>query len=460
MYAVHLRTLFNPKTVAVAGATDNEEKMGYHVMKSLVESFDGEIYPLNPGKNQVFGMTAYSRVGDLPVTPDLAIIVIPREKIRDVLGEFLDRGTRAFVIITSGFREAEIPDGGKLHEELKSLVEKENAVVIGPNTFGIVNVRSRLNASFTPALFKVKSGNIALVSQSGGICHLIAPYAMKEGIGFSKIIGLGNRLNVDFPEMLEYLAGDDDTDCIALYIEGTENPRKMLEKIYEICRSKPVVAMKSGRFRKADRASKSHTGSMAGDYRIFVSALKQYGAVVAETLEELVSFAKALSMQKPVFGDRVAVVSLVAGLGMVACDTVEKCGMKLARFSEDTRHQLFELLPPYTIRDNPVDLGFVANDVDLCGKVIELIAEDENVDGIVLNYIYSWSGEFLKVPVNSIVRAARQKPMTVCLNYPPGTWNDVRERIEEGGVPVYSTPEIAVKSIWALRNYGRILLRE
>ncbi|AIY89818.1 acetyl-CoA synthetase [Geoglobus acetivorans] len=455
-----LKTLFNPESVAVAGATDNENKMGYHVMKSLVESFDGRIYPVNPGKDQVFGIAAYPGVEELPEAPDLAIIVIPREKIHDTVKKFIERGTGAFVIITSGFREAEMPDGGKLHEKLRNLVERANAVVIGPNTFGIVNVRRGLNASFTPALFKVRGGSIALVSQSGGICHLLAPYAMREGIGFSKIIGLGNRLNVDFPEILEYLATDDDTRCIALYIEGTENPRRMLDEIVKITRSKPVVALKAGRFEKADRASRSHTGSMAGDYRIFVSALKQYGAVVAETLEELISFAKALSMQKPMFGDRVAVVSLVAGLGMVACDTAEKCGMKLAEFSENTRSQLYELLPPYTIRDNPVDLGFVASDVELCGKAIELIAEDRNVDGIVLNYVYSWSGDFLQVPVDSIIRASGQKPMTVCLNYPPGTWDDVREKIEANGIPVYSTPEMAVKSLKALGDYGKILLRE
>ncbi len=454
-----LRTLFNPKSVAVVGATENQKKMGCHAIISVMESFKGKIYPVNPSRDQIFGLKAYSDADSIPEPPDLAILAIPRDHIYETVKKFIEKGTKAFVIITAGFREAEISDGEVMHEKLKDLVESAGAAVIGPNTFGMTDLKSEINASFTPALFKVKKGDIALVSQSGGICHLLAPYAMRHGIGFSKIVGLGNRLNVDFPEMLEYLEEDENTKSIALYIEGIENPRRMLEKIKEVCREKPVVAMKAGRFEKANKASKSHTGSMAGDYRIYVSALRQYGAVIAETLEELISYAKALSMQKPLYGDNIAVISLVAGLGMVASDTCEAVGLRVAEFSEEMRERLYEILPPYTIRDNPVDLGFVANDPELCGRVIETVADDPKVDGIVVNYIYSWSGDFLEVPVMHIIQAGRKKPMTVCLNYPPGVWDGVKEKIESSSIPVYPTPEIAVKSLKALREYGRILMR-
>ncbi len=454
-----LKTLFNPKSVAVVGATENQKKMGCHAIISVMESFKGKIYPVNPSRDEVFGLRAYPDPESIPEPPDLAILAIPRDHIYGMVKKFIERGTRAFVIITAGFREAEISDGEVMHERLRNLVESAGAVVIGPNTFGMTDLKSGINASFTPALYKVKKGDIALVSQSGGICHLLVPYAMRYGIGFSKIVGLGNRLNVDFPEMLEYLAEDENTKSIALYIEGIENPKRMLEKIREVSRKKPVVAMKAGRFEKANKASKSHTGSMAGDYKVYTSALKQYGAVIAETLEELVSYAKALSMQKPLYGDNIAVISLVAGLGMVASDTCELIGLKVAEFSEKTREKLYEILPPYTIRDNPVDLGFVANDPELCGKAIETVADDRMVDGIVVNYIYSWSGDFLEVPVRHIIAAGKKKPMTACINYPPGVWDDVKEKLESSSVPVYPTPEIAVKGLKALRDYGRILMR-
>ncbi len=456
----NLKTLFNPKSVAVVGATQNEKKMGCHAMISVMESFKGKIYPVNPGRDEIFGLKAYPNPESLPETPDLAILAIPRDQIYSTVKKFIEIGTRAFVIITAGFREAEISDGEELHSKLKELVDSVDAVVIGPNTFGMTDLKSGINASFTPALFRVKKGDIALVSQSGGICHLLVPYALRHDIGFSKIVGLGNRLNVDFPEMLDYLSDDENTKSIALYIEGIENPRIMLEKIKEVHRKKPIVALKAGRFEKANKASKSHTGSMAGDYRIYVSALRQYGAVIAETLEELVSYAKALSMQKPLYGERIAVISLVAGLGMIASDTCELVGLRMAEFSEETLKKLYEILPPYTIRDNPVDLGFVANDPDICGEVIETVADDARVDGIVVNYIYSWSGNFLEVPAESIIEAGKKKPLTVCLNYPPDIWDGVKLKLEENGVPVYPTPEIAVKSLKALRDYGKIISRE
>lgn len=452
----NLETLFYPESVAVVGATENEKKMGCYVMLSLLESFNGKIYPVNPSRDKVFSLKSYPDPESLPEAPDLAIIAVPREHIYDTVKRFLEKGTRAFVIITAGFGEAEIDDGEELHRKLKELVDSKGAVVIGPNTFGFVNTEL-INASFSPFLFRVKRGKIALVSQSGGVCHLLVPYAMRHDIGFSKIVGLGNRLNIDFVDMLNYLAHDNSTEAIVLYIEGVEKPLELFERIGEVVKIKPVVVMKSGRFEKAGKASKAHTGSFSGEYRIFVSALKQNGAIIAETLEELVSFAKALSMQKPLFGNRIAVVSLVAGLGIVACDVCSDSGFLLAEFSQETKKELYEILPPYTIRDNPVDLGFVANDPDLCGSVIELIAKDRNVDGMVVNYIYSWSGRYLEVPVKSIIKAGKMKPLTLCLNYPPGLWDNLKIELENGGIPVYPTPEIAVKSLKALREYARCL---
>ncbi|WP_290900590.1 CoA-binding protein, partial [Ferroglobus sp.] len=207
----NFQRLFYPKSVAVIGATKNPKKMGFHALSSLVKTFKGKIYAVNPNYDEILGVRAYKSIKDLPETPDLAILAVPRDAIYDSVKELLEIGCRAFVIISAGFREAEIADGEELHKRLRELVESYNAVVIGPNTFGMVNLKADLNASFTPALSFLKKGDIALVSQSGGVCHLIAPYSMREGIGFSKIVGLGNRLNVDFYDMLEYLKDDKET---------------------------------------------------------------------------------------------------------------------------------------------------------------------------------------------------------------------------------------------------------
>lgn len=455
------KPLFYPRSVAVVGATSNSKKMGCHVLKSLMKNFPGKIYPVNPNYSSLFGLKAYPSLKDVPEDVDLAILVVQRNMLYDVIKECIEKGVRALIIVTAGFREAEVADGSELHRKLADLVNSAGIKVIGPNTFGMVNTHADLNASFTPVLSEVRKGNIALVSQSGGICHLLFPYAIQEGIGLSKIVGLGNRLNVDFADMLEYLAFDEETKSIALYVEGIDNPREMIEVAREVVKRKPVVAYKAGRFEAANRAAKSHTGSLAGNYTIYKSAFKQAGIIVVEDLIELISSAKALAFQKPPEGRNVAVVSLVAGLGMVASDVCEESGLKLAEFTEKTKEEIFRLLPPYTIRTNPVDLGFVANDPDVCGEVIKAVFNDRNVQGVVLNYIYSWGDDFLKLPIEAIIEAVKTsgKPVTMCLKYPPGIWDREKERLEENGVPTFPTPELAARAMAALAEYGEVRSR-
>ncbi len=452
------KPLFYPRSVAVVGATSNSKKMGCHVLKSLMRNFPGKIYPINPNYATLFGLKAYPSLKDVPGEIDLAVLVVQRHMLYDVIRECIEKGVRALVIVTAGFREAEVEDGSELHRKLAELVNSAGIKVIGPNTFGMVNTHADLNASFTPVLSEVKKGSIALVSQSGGVCHLLFPYAIQEGIGLSKIVGLGNRLNVDFADMLEYLAFDEETRSIALYVEGIDNPREMIEVAREVVKRKPVVAYKAGRFEAANRAAKSHTGSLAGNYAIYKSAFRQAGIIVVEDLIELISSAKALALQKPPEGRNVAVVSLVAGLGMVASDVCEESGLKLVEFTEETKEEIFRLLPPYTIRTNPVDLGFVANDPDVCGEVIKAVFNDRNVQGVVLNYIYSWGDDFLKLPIDAIIEAVQSsgKPVTMCLKYPLGVWDREKERLEENGVPTFPTPELASRAMAALAEYGEV----
>jgi acyl-CoA synthetase (NDP forming) len=231
-----------------------------------------------------------------------------------------------------------------------------------------------------------------------------------------------------------------------------------MEAAKKLVALKPVVAYKAGRFRHADKAAKSHTGSLAGRYELYISAFKQAGVLIAENLVDFVSIAKALAFQPPAKGKSVAVISLVAGLGMICSDWCELEGLSLATFSEETQKKLFELLPPYTIRTNPVDLGYIANDEKLCGEVVRTIFDDERVDCVVINYIYSWSEDFLQIPVRDIVRGHKEsgKPVTVCLNYPPDIWDREKKFLEDRDIPTFPTPELAAKCMAALYGYGRI----
>ncbi|RLF15730.1 MAG: acetyl-CoA synthetase [Thermoprotei archaeon] len=458
-----LAKLFYPASVAVIGASKNTKKMGYHVLKSLVEGgFNGSIYPVNPGYSSILGLKAYPSLREVPERVDLAIIAVPAKSAVKVLEECGEVGVKGAVLITAGLRESEVEEGAKLQEELRRVADRWGVKVIGPNTFGMVNLHANLNASFTPSFSLIKRGGVSLVSQSGGVCHLLMPYLIEQGIGMSKIVGLGNRLNVDFADMLEYLASDEHTRSIAVYIEGVDEPRRLIEALKKAVKVKPVVAYKAGRSRVADAASKSHTGSLAGSYSLYRACFRQAGAIEAEGCLDLISKAKALALQPPARGRRVAVVSLVAGLGIISADLCEAEELEIARFTAKTEEELRRILPPYTYRFNPVDLGFVANDPEKCSEAIKLVFEDPNVDLVAINYVYSWSEDFMLLPVEAIVEGHREtlKPVTMCLRYPHGVWDMEKETLEKAGIPTYPDPELAVKALSALATYGERLARE
>ena len=226
----NLNFLFNPETVAVIGASENPGKLGYHVMKSLTQGgFKGHIVPVNPGSKEIMGVPASPSISAFQGQIDLAVIVVPAKLVPQIFEECDQKGVKAIVLITAGFREIDDPAGGEQQSMLAEMACRAGIPVIGPNTFGIVNLHSDLNASFTPEFSQLEKGGITLVSQSGGISHLLGFTAMRENVTISKIVGLGNRLNVDFAEILPYLMDDPDTKVIVLYLEGIDEPKRLME---------------------------------------------------------------------------------------------------------------------------------------------------------------------------------------------------------------------------------------
>ncbi|GAG29858.1 unnamed protein product, partial [marine sediment metagenome] len=225
-----MNNLFNPKSVAVIGASGNSAKLGFHVMLSLTKGgFPGMIIPINPGSKEIMGLKTFPSITELPHDIDLAIVVLPARMVSAIFEECLAKGVKGIVLITAGFKEIDDPKGTNLHEQLASIVNTTHVPVIGPNTFGMINLHARLNASFTPEFSLLRKGTIGLISQSGGMCHLLSFMAMRDDIGFSKIVGIGNRLNVDFAQMVDYLMQDPDTGVIALYMEGIDRPRELID---------------------------------------------------------------------------------------------------------------------------------------------------------------------------------------------------------------------------------------
>jgi acyl-CoA synthetase (NDP forming) len=223
----NMNSLFNPSSVAVVGASARPSKLGFHVMKSLITGdFRGRIVPINPRSGKIMGIAPCASITDFEGPIDLAVIVLPAKLVPGILEECANKGVKGVVLITAGFKEISDPRGAQLQYTLATLANGAGIPVIGPNTFGMINLHHYLNASFTPEFSSLKKGGVSLVSQSGGISHLMSFMAMRKNVGMSKIIGLGNRLNVDFAEMVTYLIDDPDTHVIVLYIEGLEEPRE------------------------------------------------------------------------------------------------------------------------------------------------------------------------------------------------------------------------------------------
>jgi acyl-CoA synthetase (NDP forming) len=453
-----IEAIFNPGSVAVIGASDNPGKLGSHVMRSLTEGqYPGRIYPVNPGKDEILGIKTYPSLSRTPDTVDLSIIVLPAEQVPRIIKECREKNVKGIVLITAGFKEIEDRRGETLQEEITELVSRSDIRIIGPNTFGIVNLHLPLNASFTPEFSWMEKGGISFVSQSGGMSHLMAFLSLQNKVGFSKIVGLGNRCDVDFAEMVEYLLRDDPTKVIALYMEGIDFPKKLMEVAKRGNREKPILAYKVGRSSTSDKASQFHTGSLAGRHEIYEGAFRQAGILTVGSSEELLDAAKALAMCPLPGGAKVAVLSGQAGPGMAACDVCEMEGLTIPPFSVETQKRVDELLPPLAIRTNPVDMGPAWYDSEAIKGIVQAVLEDKRIDAVILCLMFASANRSAVGVLGDLLSERRtHKPILCCFSSPPGIWNDEIKRLEGSGIPNYPTPERAAKTLVNLFRFKKI----
>ena len=457
-----LTQLFSPESVAVIGASNSFNKLGYHVMKSLVSNYQGKIFPVNSKCEKIWGLDSYSSLEEIPGDVDLAVIAVPAHAVPETLHACGRKGVKGIVLITAGFREIEDPGGRVLEEEIREIAEQYGLPIIGPNTFGFVNLNSGVNASFTSEFSRIEKGGVALVSQSGGMCHLCGFLAIEERVAMSKLMSLGNRCNVDFPEVLSYLVEEDSsTTVITLYIEGLDEPRKLLDVAKSLRGKKPVIAYKAGKSEKGDSASRFHTGSLAGNHAIWKGALRQTGILEVTSTEELLDTAKTLDSCPLPRGTRIAVLSGQAGPGMIASDALEPAGLRLSHFSEATQLRINELLPPIAIRTNPVDMGPAWYNPKNIIEILKTVIYDEQTDGVIFLAMYASANlklaegmvEYMKV-VNPF-----QKPVIACFTAPPGIWDEsIKELDRKKGVAILPTPERAVQAmanLWKVNLLNR-----
>lgn len=375
-----LNNFFNPKSVAVLGASEAKGKVGYAVIKNIIDfGFLGKIYPVNPKANTILGITAYPAITDIKDKIDLCVMVIPPKAILESIEPCGKMGINSVVVISAGFKETGT-EGAKLERELIDRARKWNIRIIGPNCLGIVSTPARLNATFAAKV--PPTGNISILSQSGAILTAIIDYAIAENAGFSKMISLGNEADVTESEILKFLGNDPDTGVIAGYLEGVKNGSEFLSITKGISKKKPIIILKSGNSNAGARAVSSHTGTLAGMEKAFNAAFIKSSIIRADTIEDLLTFSKAFSCQPVPKGDRLAIITNAGGPGILSADACEKSGVKIASFGDNTIKKLRESLPPICSIYNPVD---VVGDADSkrYNAALSSVIEDEGVDGIL-----------------------------------------------------------------------------
>ena len=456
-----LKNLFSPESVAVIGASNSFDKLGYHVMKSLVGNYRGKIFPVNPKGEKIWGLNSYPSLKEIQGEVDLAIIVVPAPLVPETLHECGQKMVKGVVLITAGFREIEDSKGEVLEKEVGKVAGQYGLPIIGPNTFGFVNLTSGINASFTSEFSWLEKGGIALISQSGGICHLCGFLAIEQRVGLSKLMSLGNRCNVDFPEVLRYLVEEDQaTKVIALYIEGLDEPRNLIEIAKSVRGEKPIIAYKGGRSEKGDSASRFHTGSLAGNYRIWKGAFRQAGILEVNSVEELLDTAKVLDSCSVLKGTRIAVLSGQAGPGMIASDALEPVGLKLSHFTSTTQDKINSLLPPIAIRTNPVDMGPAWYNPKAMLDILKAALEDDNTDGVIFLAMYASANLKLAEELEKYMKLIDpfRKPVIACFNAPPGIWDESIKKLDrKKGIAILSTPERAAKAMSNLCKVNSLL---
>jgi acyl-CoA synthetase (NDP forming) len=460
MVRKNLNKLFAPDSVAVIGASNSFDKLGYHVMKSLSGNYSGKIFPVNPREKQVWGLDAYPSLKEVDANIDLAIIVVPAPLVPETLHQCGKKLVKGVVLITAGFREIEDSSGEELQKDIGRIADQYGIPIIGPNTFGFANLSFGVNASFTSEFCRIERGGVALVSQSGGICHLCGFLAIEQRVAMSKLMSLGNRCNVDFPEVVQYLVEEDpDTRVIALYIEGLDEPRKLLDTVRSLKGRKPVIVFKAGKSEKGDRASRFHTGSLAGNHQIWKGALRQAGVLEVNSAEEFLDTAKSLDVCLLPHGDRIAVLSGQAGPGMIAADALGPEGLRLSHFTGKTQEKINNLLPPVAIRTNPVDMGPAWYNPKNMLEILKAALEDENTDGVIFLAMYASANLKLAAELEGYVKAVDpfQKPVIACFTAPPGIWDDAVKGLDgRKGLAILQTPERAARAMGNLWKMHRL----
>jgi len=451
-----LDNFFNPGAIAVIGASRDPKKVGHSVLKNLIENnFTGKIYPVNPNIENIFGKKCYPNISSLPEGIDLAIIAINANTVPETIEECGRKGIKAAIVISAGFKEIG-EEGRELEKKLFNAAISNGVRILGPNCLGLINTQTNLNASF--AAQYPEKGNISVLSQSGALCTAILDWAVRNHIGFSKLISIGNKVDIDEEVIIEALVEDETTRVIVGYLEDITNGPHFMRTAERVTKRKPIVLIKAGTTEAGAKAASSHTGSIAGAFTAYQCAFRRSGILQASSIEALFDYAIALSYQPLIKGTSIAVITNAGGPGIMAADAVESIGLKFAKISYETQKKLREFLPAAANTANPIDILGDAS-AEVYGKTLKIILAEKGVDGVVV-LLTPQAMIDVQESAKQIVEVAKgtEKPITASFIGAEKVADGITI-LQKNKIPHYPTPERAVGALAILAEYSRWLNR-
>ena len=474
----YFEAFFKPRGVALIGASSNPNKWGFRVLTNIVAGgYQGPICPVNPKGGTLFGLQVYPSLQKIPDTINMAVITIPAPQVPRALEECAQKGIRSIVVISSGFSETGAA-GRTLETRIKQIARGKGLHFIGPNTMGIFSAESSLHALMPP--LQPLAGGVSYVSQSGNVGVQMLAWGQERGVGFSKFVSSGNEGDLQCEDYLEYFAEDPETKILLAYIEGLENGRRFLDITRKASRTKPLILFKSGKSEAGSRAALSHSGALAGQYRLYQSAFQQAGVIEAETSDNLLDYTAAFVHYPLPKGNKIAVLTRGGGWGVIAADACREWGLELAPLSDSLIQKLDKVLPSYWSRGNPIDMAATLN-TDAFPICLEEVIKEEKVDGIIalgvdfgkrtsqmverlkeMNllegiHIGKAPDEHRDIQLIMELMAVHQKPIVMVSGISTFTKSYASA---QGRTVLFPTPERAARAMAKLWQYSRFLLRQ
>lgn len=449
-----LKYLFNPASVAVVGVSRDPRKLGSVILSNLIDAkFKGEIYPINPKYDELFGYKVYPSVSAIPEDVDMVCIAIPAPFVKGILEDSAKKNAKSAIIITAGFKETG-EEGAKLEKEIIETAKAHGIRLLGPNCLGLMTPAAKLNASF--AASNPTEGNIAFLSQSGAFCTAILDMSLEKNVGFSHFISLGNKSDLNENDIVKYWLEDDEVKVMGAYLEEIYDGQNLLNIVEKSETKKPLIIFKPGKTQEAKNAISSHTGSMAGSIQTFQTAIKQAGILEANEINHMFNLMMAFSWSHIPKGPRVAVITNAGGPGIIATDEIIGHGMKMAEITDETKKEIRKYLPPTASVNNPID---VIGDAlaERYKAPIDVLAEDDNVDAILViltPQLVTQIEDTAKLIINS-AKLSKKPILSVFLGGKYVT--NGLQRLHDNRIPSFRYINDAIEVLASMYKYGQVL---